>query len=100
MKKAVFAAMLAFFVMGLVAPLWAQSGLTYEVRPEEPSGDAMLADVVFARPVGFAALVLGTAASIVGLPFALMSCQTGKMYRKLVVEPYSYTFCRPLGEGM
>jgi hypothetical protein len=100
MRKASFAAIVALFVLGLVSPLSAQAGLTYEIRSEEPSGEEMLADLVFARPVGIAGLVVGVATSIVALPFALMTCTTGKMYEKLVVEPYTFTFDRPLGERM
>ena len=100
MRKASLAAILVCFVVGLVTPLYAETGLDYEVRSTEPTGEGMLADLAFARPVGAAALVVGAAASIIALPFALMTCQTKNMYKKLVVEPYSYTFCRPLGEGM
>lgn len=100
MRKASLAAILVCFVVGLMSPLYAETELAYEVRSPEPTGEGMLADLTFARPVGAAALVVGAAASIVALPFALITCTTGKMYKKLVVEPYSYTFCRPLGEGM
>lgn len=100
MRRASLAAILVCFVVGLVSPLSAETGLTYEVRPTEPSGEAMVADLAFARPMGFVALVFGTAASIVALPFALATCEPGKMYKKLVVEPYTYTFSRSLGEGM
>jgi len=100
MRKASLAAIVVFFVLGLVSPLSAQAGLTYEIRSEEPSGEEMVADLALARPVGFVGLVFGSAVSIVALPFALMTCSTGKMYKKLVAEPFSYTFIRPLGEGM
>jgi hypothetical protein len=100
MRKASLAAILVCFVVGLVSPVYAETGLTYEIRDAQPTGEGMLADIAFARPVGAAALVLGAAASIVALPFALMTCKTGTMYKKLVGEPFSYTFQRPLGEGM
>jgi len=100
MRKALLAAILVFFVVGLVSPLSAETELTYEIRTDEPTGEGMVADLAFARPVGFAALVFGSAMSVIALPFALMTCEPGKMYKKLVVEPYYYTFCRPLGEGM
>ena len=100
MRKASLAAILACFVVGLVSPVYAETGLTYEIRDAQPTGEGMLADIAFARPVGAAALVLGAAASIVALPFALLTCTTGTMYKKLVGEPFSYTFQRPLGEGM
>lgn len=100
MRKASLVAILVCFVAGIVSPLWGEESMTYEARDTEPTGEGMLADLAFARPVGAAALVVGAAASIIALPFALMTCTTGKMYKKLVVEPYCYTFGRPLGENM
>lgn len=100
MKRASLAAILVFFIVGLATPVCAQQELAYDFRSTEPSGEAMVADLAFARPMGITALVFGAAASVVALPFSLMTCKTKQMYRKLVVEPYSYTFCRPLGEGM
>ena len=76
MRKASLAAILVCFVVGLVSPVYAETGLTYEIRDAQPTGEGMLADLAFARPVGAAALVLGAAASIVALPFALMTCKT------------------------
>jgi hypothetical protein len=100
MRKASLVAILVCFVFGLVSPLCAETGLTYEVRGQEPSGEGMLADLAFARPVGVAAFAVGIVAGVVALPIALISCKPGTVYKKLVAEPFSYTFQRPLGEGM
>ncbi|HOG18610.1 MAG: hypothetical protein A4E73_03965 [Syntrophaceae bacterium PtaU1.Bin231] len=59
---------------------------------------AMVADVLFVRPVGIAAIVLGTALFIVSMPFAIPSGSVGKAGQMLVAEPFRYTFCRPLGD--
>ncbi len=71
----------------------------YERQASGPSGEAMIGDLVFVRPVSFLALALGAVASIVATPFALASGTTHVVYDKLVVEPYNYAICRPLGEG-
>ncbi len=57
----------------------------------------MVADLVFARPVGFLGLMFGTAAFIVGLPFTLATQQVQEAGKKLVVMPAKYTFVRRLG---
>jgi len=56
-------------------------------------------DVLVLRPVGLATCVIGMVASVVALPFAIPSHSTGKMYRALIVEPFNYTFKRPLGKN-
>ena len=61
------------------------------------SGAEMAADLIFARPVGFFGLVLGTAAFVVALPFTLPAKQVKEAGQKLVVAPAKYTFVRPLG---
>lgn len=61
------------------------------------SGEEMMADLVFARPVGFLGLVLGTAAFVASLPFTLPTQQVEEAGKKLVVAPAKYTFVRRLG---
>ncbi|HUJ70116.1 MAG TPA: hypothetical protein VLW86_11370, partial [Syntrophorhabdales bacterium] len=67
---------------------------------EPASGEAMTADLLVARPIGFCALVLGTAVSIVATPFALVSGTTKDVYGRLVADPFNYTVTRPLGQGL
>ena len=59
---------------------------------------AMVADVVIARPAGIVAIVLGTAAFIVALPFAAISGSVEPVARTLVAEPFKFTFTRPVGD--
>ncbi len=56
------------------------------------------ADVVLVRPVSVAAIILGTAFFIVSLPFAIPTGSVGSAARTLVVEPFKYTFNRPIGD--
>lgn len=65
-----------------------------------PSGMAMAADLFIARPLGLVATVFGTAVFIVSLPFQAMAGNVSDPARQLVVEPASFTFTRPLGEGV
>jgi len=63
-----------------------------------PDGGAIAIDLAMGRPLGFAAMVLGAGLALIAMPFALASHTTGPVYERLVVEPYMFTVCRPLGE--
>ncbi|UCG12325.1 MAG: multidrug transporter [Deltaproteobacteria bacterium] len=93
-----------FLVSLMIAALsttWvASSALAQEgsmLLTEEASSTAMLADLVFLRPVGLAAIAVGTGAFIISLPFSILGGNTGQAGQKLVVNPAKYTFSRPLG---
>ncbi|HXX53994.1 MAG TPA: hypothetical protein VEI28_05430 [Thermodesulfovibrionales bacterium] len=55
-------------------------------------------DLVIARPGGLAALVIGSAAFIVALPFAAASGSIQRTADTLVNGPFNFTFTRPLGD--
>jgi hypothetical protein len=57
----------------------------------------MTADLILVRPPSFVGLAIGFGVSILATPFALVTGTTGPVYRRLVVEPYRFTVCRPLG---
>ena len=65
---------------------------------EENSGALMTADLLLVRPLGIVATVLGFAVFIVSLPFSAIGGNTKQASQKLVQEPASFTFTRPLGE--
>jgi len=65
---------------------------------EENSGALMAADLILARPLGIVATVLGCAVFIVSLPFSALGGNTKQASQKLIKEPASFTFVRPLGE--
>jgi hypothetical protein len=65
----------------------------------EASPEAMLADLFFLRPLGFVALMFGTVAWVLALPFTLPTDSEMKAAQKLVVDPAKYTFNRPLGQN-
>lgn len=65
---------------------------------EPKDGMEVVADVLFARPVGLVAIVFGSAMWVVSLPFSIPSGSTGTAGKLLVADPFNYTFCRPLGD--
>jgi hypothetical protein len=65
------------------------------------SGDKttdMVVDVVVMRPLGLVATVLGTALTVVALPFTIPSGSVESSAQELIVRPAEYTFKRPLGD--
>jgi hypothetical protein len=66
---------------------------------DTPSASAMAVDLLLIRPLGLVATVLGTGLFLVQLPLSLAigDAPTGPA-DKLVVEPASFTFRRPLGK--
>lgn len=57
----------------------------------------MMADIVFARPLGVVGSVLGFGLFIVSLPFSITSNSGAEVAEQLVSEPLRYTFQRPVG---
>ncbi len=65
---------------------------------ESTDGMGIVADVLIARPVGLVSIVFGTAMYIVALPFSIPSDSVERAGQLLVVEPFKFTFQRPLGD--
>ncbi|MCW9096795.1 MAG: hypothetical protein OQJ93_05350 [Ignavibacteriaceae bacterium] len=65
---------------------------------EENSGALMTADFILARPLGIVATVFGCAVFVVSLPFSALGGNIKQASQKLIQEPASFTFTRPLGE--
>jgi hypothetical protein len=65
---------------------------------EDPGGGEMLFDLVVVRPVGIVATALGAVTWVISLPFSALGDNIDVAGQKLVKEPASYTFKRPLGE--
>ena len=64
---------------------------------DRPSSEAMAGDLIFVRPLGLAATIVGAATWIVALPFTIPSGSVGSSAKALIGDPASYTFRRPLG---
>ena len=67
------------------------------IPEERPDGFAMVMEVPI-RLVSMGLIVIGTAVFIVSLPFALTSGSTGDAWTGLIVDPFEFTFTRPLGK--
>jgi hypothetical protein len=70
----------------------------YEYDSAEPTGGEMLADAFLVRPFMLVGTVLTTATFVVTLPFSALGGNVDEAATRLVAEPASYTFIRPLGE--
>ncbi len=64
---------------------------------EGPHGADMAGDLFIVRPATAGITVIGTAVWLVSLPFTLIGGNAGEAGKTLIVEPFSYTFARPLG---
>jgi len=58
----------------------------------------MAGDALIARPLGIAATLIGGALFVVSLPFSALGGNTESAYEYLLVDPFRFTFDRPLGE--
>jgi hypothetical protein len=90
MKKMLIAALLVATLITTSGPALADSGAS--------SAAAMVVDVFIARPGGFVGTILGSAVFILALPFAALSGSIEPVARTLVVEPFQFTFTRPVGD--
>ncbi len=79
-------------------PVIGNAGSYAEYNSVEPTGGEMLADAFLIRPFMVVGTVLTTATFIVTLPFSALGGNVDEAATKLVAEPATYTFVRPLGE--
>jgi hypothetical protein len=79
----------------VVAVTFAATNSSYA---EASDSVAVAVDAIVARPLCFAATILGSAVFVLALPAALTSGSTKKAAEELVVAPAKATFTRPLGD--
>jgi hypothetical protein len=65
---------------------------------KQHSPEAMIVDIVAARPIGLVATITGALVFVVSLPFSALGGNTPEAWDSLVVDPAKYTFRRPLGD--
>lgn len=58
----------------------------------------MVVDLVVVRPLGLAAIAIGTLLTVAALPFTLPGGDAIDSAREMIGKPAEYTFNRPLGE--
>lgn len=91
MKKLI--AVLLFFAVFL-----SSAAVVQAKEKEEPTAGAILFDVVLIRPLSIVSIAMGAGVFVVALPFSLPTGTVGLTAKKLVVEPFKFTFARPVGE--
>lgn len=94
-KKALIIAIAVMFLTSVLA------GPVLAWDPDagtEPSGAAMAGDLLVIRPISFVGLVLGSVVFVLSSPFSAIGGNINQAAEKLVKEPASYTFVRPLGD--
>ncbi len=75
------------------------SALALDVRvQDEASAESMIADFLLLRPLGIAATGVGSVFFVASLPFSWPTGSLKAAFDKLVAEPVSFTFARPLGK--
>ncbi|WP_124330370.1 hypothetical protein [Desulfonema ishimotonii] len=57
----------------------------------------MTVDALLMRPFGLGAILIGSVAFVVALPFSAATGGTRDAYEMLIKSPVDYTFKRPLG---
>ncbi len=93
MKKTI-AALLAFAVLVSVS----STAIASEQASSAPPAEAMILDIIIIRPLGIASLAAGTVFFLAALPFTLPSRSVGAAAERLVADPFTFTFTRPIGE--
>lgn len=89
-------------LLTILAMLFITAGPALSDQELDEDGDLeagkMAADALVVRPLGFVAMVLGSAVFLVSLPFSIPGGNTKSAFTNLMGNPASYTFNRPLGD--
>ena len=91
MKKVSIIVMTLVFAFGMVFAAEAEA-------EDSPSFPDILCDLILMRPVGVVVLGVGLVVTAVAMPFALPTGTMGQVSQTLIVDPFDYTFVRPLGD--
>ena len=63
-----------------------------------PSASLMVLDAVVFRPTTLVLTAIGSAAFVVTLPFSATGGNVDQAKEKFIIEPWRFTFDRPLGQ--
>jgi hypothetical protein len=98
MNKFLKQSMVLFLVATLtILPFGSAAVAQVEFEPEQPSAGAMTYDLVILRPVGIVSIATCAAIWVVAFPVALIGGSVKPATQRLLVEPFKFTFPRPLG---
>ncbi len=101
MKGFVVGCVVLTLVFVLACPARSTEEISNEYRfynRPAPTGEAVIGDTLVARPAGIAVCAVGLVASVIALPFALISNSQSNVYESLIATPFRFTFKRPVGE--
>lgn len=82
----------------LLAAVLAFHAAAPRAMASEPTPEAVVADVLIARPAGAVVVAAGAVALLVALPFAAIARSVPETAETLVGRPARVMFCRPLGD--
>jgi hypothetical protein len=87
-------------VLTVAAPVFAQDRQYSPIskRCSGPTGEAILFDLALLRPAGLVAMGVGAVLGVFTYPMAQITRSEDRYDQKLFMEPYEYTFVRPMGE--
>lgn len=82
---------MSLLTLNLYGPGWAEEKWT----KEDPVTDQWnMMDVLVARPIGFAAGIIGTGVFILSLPFTIPTRSVNEAAQMFVVKPFKFSFER------
>lgn len=95
-----FHAVVILLVVALAASAFAPAALAAGAEEElgQPTPGSTFIDALVYRPVGLAAIPVGTVLFVAMLPFSATGGNIGQSFDNLVIAPIKYTFARPLGD--
>jgi hypothetical protein len=67
-------------------------------KPAEPDSASVFFDIFILRPAGALACAGGLIGAVAAIPFMLIPNSEPTVVKTLIVEPFVYTFARPLGK--
>ena len=100
LKKILLLLLTVSLIMGsLYSTGWAGDTKDKWVR-EDPVGQGWSAmDIIFARPLGIAAGIVGTAIFIVSLPFTIPTGGVADAADMFITKPFQFSFTREFPDG-
>ncbi len=96
MKK-IFIILLAVLIVFVHSIAFTAGEKHPKLDPDTASADVMV-DIVCTRPIGFIGLIAGSILYLVTLPIAVATKSMDRTQQAFVIDPYEYTFERPLGD--
>lgn len=91
MKRSLVLVFAMTFFLGLATPAFAE-------ERKEPSAEEIILDTVLIRPLGIVSIVVGIGGFAISLPFTIPTNTVGSTAKRLIEEPFLFTFKRPIGE--